>query len=103
MEDPQIYILGRSTSSLSDQAKFTESRIISEIKTQSGISIADVMRFFHGDGPTMQFEAGNKICGYYCCIGCDAHSTRFNEQREGVLEFCDLLTQLCTCSQQHQI
>ena len=39
------------------------------------------MRFFHGDGPAMQFEAGNKIGGYYCCvsIGCDSQSTRFDD------------------------
>ena len=27
----------------------------------------------------MQFEAGNKIGGYYCCVGCEAHSSWFND------------------------
>ena len=27
----------------------------------------------------MQFEAGNKIGGHYCCVGCEAHSSRFDD------------------------
>lgn len=46
--------------------------------TKTGILVHDIMRFFHGDGPAMQFEAGNKIGGYYC-VGCDAHSSRFDD------------------------
>ena len=85
VEDPQIHILGRSTSSLSDQAQFIESRreclldLSQELTTKAGIPVNDVMRFFHGDGPAMQFEAGNKIGGYYSCVGCEAHSSRFED------------------------
>ena len=86
VEDPQIHILGRSSSSLSDQAHFIQSRreclssLSMELKTKLGIAVMDVMRFFHGDGPAMQFEAGNKIGGYYSCVGCDAHSTTFDDR-----------------------
>ena len=31
------------------------------------------------DGPPMQFEAGNKTGGHYCCVGCEAHSSRFDD------------------------
>ena len=85
VEDPQIHILGRSTSSLSDQAEFIESRrecllgLSQELTTKAGIPVNDVMRFFHGDGPAMQFEAGNKIGGYYSCVSCEAHSSRFDD------------------------
>ena len=85
VEDPQIHILGKSTSSLKDQAQFSEKRreclasLNLDLRTKSGIPVTDVMRFFHGDGPAMQFEAGNKIGGYYCCVGCDSQSTRFDD------------------------
>ena len=41
--------------------------------------ITDIVRFFHGDGPAAQFEAGNKQGGHYCCVGCGAHSGRFSD------------------------
>ena len=37
------------------------------------ILIADVMRFFHGDGPTIQFEAGNQKGGHYFCPNSDVN------------------------------
>ena len=85
VEDPQIHILGHSTSSLSDQAQFIESRreclldLSQELTTKAGIAVNDVLRFFHGDGPALQFEAGNKFGGYYSCVGCEAHSSRFED------------------------
>ena len=33
----------------------------------------DVLRYYHGDGPARQFEAGNNIGGDYLCTGCGAH------------------------------
>lgn len=47
--------------------------------TNTEILVHDIMLFFHGDGPAMQFEAGNKIGGYYCCVGCDAHRSHFDD------------------------
>ena len=77
VESPEVHIIARSCSSLCDQRKFNESRqkslseFIEPILTTSGIPIQDKVRFFHGDGPAAQFEAGNKIGWYYCCVGCD--------------------------------
>lgn len=85
VEDPEIYILGRSSSSLHDQMQYIECRReclaspAEGLLTKTGIPVHDIMRFFHGDGPAMQFEAANKIGGYYCCVGCDAHSSRFDD------------------------
>ena len=85
VETPEVHILGKSSSSLEDQRMFTDCRRDSlsdfseTIYTEAGISVTDVVRFFHGDGPAQQFEAGNKIGGYHCCVGCDAHSIRFDD------------------------
>ena len=85
VEDPQIHILSRSSSSIDDQTQFIESRreclleLSEQLITKVGIPVVDVMRYFYGDGPAMQFEAGNKIGGYHNCVGCDAHSQRFDD------------------------
>ena len=85
VEDPQIHILSRSSSSIDDQAQFIESRreclfgLNQQLITKAGIAVNDVMRYFHGDGPAMQFEAGNKIGGYDSCVGCEACSLFFND------------------------
>ena len=81
VEKPQIHILGRSSSSLEDQALFNECRIdcikeMSEIlHTSSGIPIRDILRYFHGDGPAQQYEAGHSIGGHYPCVGCGVQTT----------------------------
>ena len=84
VETPEVHILGKS-SSLEDQRMFTDccrdslSDFSETIHTSAGIPVNDIVRFFHGDGPAQQFEASNKIGGYHCCVGCDAHSTRFDD------------------------
>ena len=47
------------------------------LKTATEVEVHDVVRFFHGDGPAAQFEAGHKQGGTYCCIGCGADSGHF--------------------------
>lgn len=85
VESPEVHIIARSNSSLHDQRMFNDSRRKSildfndTIFNSSGILVQDRVRFFHGDGPAAQFEAGNKIGGYYCCVGCDTRSTRFQD------------------------
>ena len=41
--------------------------------------MTDVLRFFHGDGPAQQFEAGNSIGGNYCCVGCGVKCDRIDD------------------------
>ena len=39
------------------------SNLVVPLQLNSGIKVFDVLRFFHGDGPAQQFEAGNSIGG----------------------------------------
>ena len=65
VEEPVIHIIGRSSSSLEDQALFSATRneCLESLSTQmtlnSGMKVRDTVRFFHGDGPAQQFEAGH--------------------------------------------
>lgn len=80
---PEVHILGRSTSSIEDQQMFLETRraCLKQTKeslcTANEVQVHDIVRFFYGDGPAAQFEAGHKIGGYHCCVGCGANSNRF--------------------------
>lgn len=66
VERPQVYILGRCGSSEVDQLAYINTRkaclqsMNIKITTSNGVEITDVMRFFHGDGPEQQFEAGEQ-------------------------------------------
>ena len=72
IETPELHILGKSSSSIEDQALFSACRnqCLSDLNTplhlSNGVQVNDVMRFFHGDGPAQQFEAGNSVGGNYC-------------------------------------
>ncbi len=85
VEAPAIHILGRSSSSVEDQALFSVTRkeCLSMLNTpltlSDGRKVRDIVRFFHGDGPAQQFEAGNSIGGNYCCIGCGVKSDRIDD------------------------
>ena len=73
VEKPELHIIARSSASLDDQALFNQSRLecIKELSdplfTTTGISVHDIVRFFHGDGPAQQFDAGNNIGPFVCC------------------------------------
>lgn len=85
LNEAEVHILGRSSSSTHDQLMFIETRreCLKEIKervtTRNGIEVDDIVRFFHGDGPAAQFEAGHKQGGTYCCVGCGADSGLFSD------------------------
>ena len=84
VEEPEIHILGRSKSSLRDQCMFTECRLncllkMSPIPTSEGVFVSDILRFFDGDGPAQQFEAGQHVRGDYFCIGCTVESSRADD------------------------
>ena len=85
LDQAEIHILGRSSSSTEDQLMFVETRrnslkdIQESLYTSNGVEVVDVIRFFYGDGPAAQFEAGHKQGGRYCCVGCGADSTRFSD------------------------
>ena len=85
VECPELHIIGRSTSTLKDQLKYVECRkqcmleMGAPISLANGVVVTDIVRFFHGDGPAQQFEAGHSIGGNYCCVGCGAHSSCFDD------------------------
>ena len=49
------------------------------MKTASGEPLSDKMRFFHGDSPSCQYEAGQQKGGNYYCAICGANAHRVYE------------------------
>lgn len=49
------------------------------IYTTSGQPMYDTPRFFHGDGPAQQFEAGQSRGGEYPCVACETSAHRFDD------------------------
>ena len=83
LAQPEVHILGRSTSSIEDQKMFLDTRreclrqMGERLCTKKGVQVHDIVCFFYGDGPAAQFEAGQKMGGHYPCVGCGANSNRF--------------------------
>ena len=87
------------------QLMYCDTRIedIANLKTEiciDDIPIKDKLRFFKGDGPAAQFEAGQQKGGNYKCWGCSVHKNNsydyaaaryrnlmsFEERRDKVME-----------------
>ena len=85
IEAPEVHIIGRSSSSLEDQALFNACRkecllhLSTPLRLNTGTVVSDVLRFFHGDGPAKQFEAGNTVGGDFCCVCCTTRSDRMDD------------------------
>ena len=93
VEEPQLYILGQSRSTVEDQMRFipTRQQDLRELKsstaTESGIEVWDVMRFMNGDNPACEMEDGTQHGGNYGCPGCDgnicsSHDMEYTLQRK---------------------
>ena len=90
VEFPEVYIVARCGSN-DEQLAYIDTRLsdLKELKnglhlgefdvTYDGIILNDIMRFFHGDGPATQLEAGNKKGGHYFCPSCDIHSCQTDD------------------------
>ena len=84
VEKPQLYILARCPSN-DQQLMYIDTRLedikdlSSAIDTNDGISIYDEMRFFKGDGPAAQLEAGQQKGGDFPCWQCPVNAKRFND------------------------
>lgn len=82
VEAPELHILGRSSSSIDDQALFSSCRneclgtLSMPLCMDNGVQVLDIVRFFHGDGPAQQFEAGNSIGGNFPCVACGVRNER---------------------------
>ena len=85
VEAPEVHILGRSSSSLEDQALFNACRrdcllqLSTPLHLNTGTEVHDTLRFFHGDGPAQQFEAGNTVGGDFCCVSRSTKSNRMDD------------------------
>ena len=93
VEEPQLYILGQSRSTVEDQMKFIPTRQddLRDLKnptvTKSGVEVWDVMRFMNGDNPAVEMEDGTQHGGNYGCPGCDgninfSHDLEYTLQRK---------------------
>lgn len=69
VEKPFLYVLGQSSSSDVDQLSYIPVRVddLQNLKAQSG-EVRYVMRFFSGDCPARQFEAGHQRGGNFACL-----------------------------------
>ncbi|XP_078617060.1 uncharacterized protein LOC144885158 [Branchiostoma floridae x Branchiostoma japonicum] len=73
VEQPQIYIIARSSSSDAEQLLYSETRrddlpsLALPVKSQDGREYNDILRFFKGDNPARQFEIGQQRGGHYPC------------------------------------
>ena len=76
IEEPEIHILGLSSSSADDQVAFIPDRyeclneLNQVVHSSNGVPIHDVARFFIGDHPAQNFERGTQQGGHYKCGGC---------------------------------
>ena len=83
IEEGTIHMLAHASSTLEDEAILIPERLAEldgltdEITSSSGIKIVDTLRFFKGDKPAAQFEAGVSCGGNYPCVGCTCHRDRF--------------------------
>ena len=85
VELPEIHFISRCGSSDAEQFMLNEFRTecvqkLSEpIYTTSGQPMYDTLRFFHGDGPAQQFQAGQSRGGEYPCVACETSAYRFDD------------------------
>lgn len=85
VEAPSLYIVARSTSCDEEQLCYIETRFdcLDELSdptmTTTGVAVTDKMRFFHGDSPSRQYEAGQQKGGNFYCAVCGANAHRVYE------------------------
>ena len=85
IEQPELYVLCMSSSSLTDQLATIADRLDclpdleQPIMTTSNIPIHDCLRFFTGDHPAQSFERGTQVGGNYKCGSCGCKSDRIDD------------------------
>ena len=95
IETPFVYLVARCPSD-DHQLMYSDIRV-ADIKTLKDplcfreADIFDEVRFFHGDGPACELEAGQQKNGHYPCWICPAN---FNSRKNSKLEYLLPLPQL---------
>ncbi len=85
VERPHVYILGRCGSSEVDQLAYINTRkaclqsLDIKIVTSNGVEVTDIVRFFHGDGPQQEFEAGEQKGGNAGCASCSGDARKYKD------------------------
>lgn len=85
VEKPEIHLLAQNGSSDSEQMLYNEPRSESlididvPISTSSNHPVTDTVRFFHGDLPAREFEAGHNRGGNYPCTACQTNVHRYDD------------------------
>ena len=80
VQTPEVYIVARSGSSDVEQLSYIDTRLEClqdmkvKLQTKSGNNVTDTMRFFHGDSPARQLEAGQQKGGNFYCSACGAYA-----------------------------
>ena len=80
---PHIYIFARFPAT-TELTAYSETRMedLNDLKEPilfQNVEVFDVIRFFKGDGPSCQFEAGQQKGGHYFCCLCGIHCSRVND------------------------
>ena len=81
-EKPQIDIITKISSSIENQLLHSATRLECikgldlELEISNGHKIIDKLRFFHGDDPSAQLEAGKQKGGNYFCPICPIKATQ---------------------------
>ena len=85
VERPHVYILGRCGASKVEQLAYIKTRkaclqsLSEPVLTSNGVQITDIMRFFHGDGPQQEFEAGEQKGGNAGCVRCSGDARKYKD------------------------
>lgn len=85
VEKPHLHFIARCGSSEAEQLAYSETRLtcIKEMATNltipAGNECIDTARFFHGDNPAREVEAGQRKGGHYFCSNSGCHAERVNE------------------------
>ena len=85
VEKPHLHFIARCGSSEAEQLTYSETRLTcikemaTNLTTPTGNECIDTARFFHGDNPAREVEAGQQKGRHYFCSNCGCHAERVHE------------------------
>ncbi|XP_057308110.1 uncharacterized protein LOC130645997 [Hydractinia symbiolongicarpus] len=83
VERPSVYIIGFAQDSIAEKVSYVETRLndirkLSDPLIVNDKKVVDVIRFFHGDHPEIQYESGNSHGENFPCL-CGCKKSRFTD------------------------
>ncbi len=85
VEEPELYMLSMSSSTLSDQLATISDRLdcLPDLKipvySSNNVPINDSLKFFIGNHPAQSFERGSQVGGNYKCGSCGCKTSRIDD------------------------